>query len=107
MSVQAQVLNLLKELQIRRGLTYIFISHDLSVVKFMSDVMCVMKDGIIVEKGPSDDIYANPDQQYTRELISAIPNDDIAHIEALQQVRDDASAERLRTALQPTGAISI
>src|SRR5690606_16195251 len=52
-SVQAQVLNLLKDLQVRRGLTYIFISHDLSVVKFMSDVMCVMKDGVVVEAGPS------------------------------------------------------
>ena len=59
-SVQAQVLNLLKELQDKRGLTYIFISHDLSVVKFMADMMAVMNDGKIVEFGPSENIYKNP-----------------------------------------------
>jgi len=98
-SVQAQVLNLLKELQIRRGLTYIFISHDLSVVKFMSDVMCVMKDGVIVEAGPSDAIYEDPQDPYTKRLISAIPNDDIAHIEALQDQRVAAWKERMQAAL--------
>ncbi|NCG18931.1 MAG: dipeptide ABC transporter ATP-binding protein [Rhodobacterales bacterium] len=90
-SVQAQVLNLLKELQLKRGLTYIFISHDLSVVKFMSDVMCVMKDGVIVEAGPSDAIYQAPQQQYTRDLISAIPNDDLANIEMRQRQRVEAA----------------
>ncbi len=94
-SVQAQVLNLLKELQLKRQLTYIFISHDLSVVKFMSDVMCVMKDGKIVEAGPSDDIYANPSEDYTKALISAIPRDDLDHIQMRQQQRIDA-AERFR-----------
>ena len=59
-SVQAQVLNLLKELQAKRGLTYIFISHDLSVVKFMSDIMCVMQAGRIAEAGPAEGIYENP-----------------------------------------------
>src|SRR5258707_571066 len=58
-SVQAQVLNLLKELQDKRGLTYIFISHDLSVVKFMADMMAVMNNGKIVEFGPSESIYKN------------------------------------------------
>ncbi len=72
-SVQAQVLNLLKELQLRRGLTYVFISHDLSVVKFMSDTMCVMKDGRIVESGPAEQIYADPAEEYTRRLIASIP----------------------------------
>ena len=72
-SVQAQVLNLLKDLQERRGLTYVFISHDLSVVKFMSDMMAVMNAGKIVEFGPSDAIYANPQNEYTRKLISSIP----------------------------------
>ncbi|MBM4075189.1 MAG: ABC transporter ATP-binding protein, partial [Planctomycetes bacterium] len=62
-SVQAQVLNLLKDLQEHRGLTYIFISHDLSVVKFMSDMMAVMNVGKIVEFGPSDDIYASPQDE--------------------------------------------
>ncbi|MFT7519153.1 MAG: peptide/nickel transport system ATP-binding protein [Kiritimatiellia bacterium] len=98
-SVQAQVLNLLKDLQIRRGLTYIFISHDLSVVKFMSDVMCVMKDGVIVEMGPSDDIYANPAEEYTRQLIQAIPRDDVEHIEELQAQRMRAQKKRLEEAL--------
>lgn len=72
-SVQAQVLNLLKDLQEKLGLTYIFISHDLSVVKFMSDRMLVMQNGQIVESGPSDQIYANPQELYTRALIAAVP----------------------------------
>jgi peptide/nickel transport system ATP-binding protein len=76
-SVQAQVLNLLKELQDKRGLTYIFISHDLSVVKFMADMMVVMNDGRIVEFGPSENIYKNPREAYTRRLIDATPKDDI------------------------------
>ncbi|OYW22466.1 MAG: ABC transporter ATP-binding protein, partial [Planctomycetales bacterium 12-60-4] len=67
-SVQAQVLNLLKDLQERRGLTYIFISHDLSVVKFMADMMAVMSAGKIVEFGPSEQIYAAPKDPYTQRL---------------------------------------
>jgi peptide/nickel transport system ATP-binding protein len=93
-SVQAQVLNLLKDLQEKRGLTYIFISHDLSVVKFMSDVMCVMKDGKFVEMGPSEAIYANPQEDYTRTLIEAIPKDDLDHIRQRQQTRIAAAARR-------------
>src|SRR5215210_6025201 len=76
-SVQAQVLNLLKELQDKRGLTYIFISHDLSVVKFMADMMAVMNNGKIIEFGPSENIYQNPKEAYTRRLIEATPKDDI------------------------------
>jgi peptide/nickel transport system ATP-binding protein len=76
-SVQAQVLNLLKDLQDRRHLTYIFISHDLSVVKFMADMMAVMNQGKIVEFGPSETIYAKPRQEYTRRLIAATPKDDL------------------------------
>ncbi len=72
-SVQAQVLNLLMELRERFGLTYIFISHDLSVVKFMSDRMMVMKDGKIVEMGDADQVYEQPKSDYTRQLIEAIP----------------------------------
>ncbi len=75
-SVQAQVLNLLKDLQAARGLTYVFISHDLSVVKFMSDTMCVMQGGRIVEAGPSEAIYAAPREEYTRKLIASIPTDE-------------------------------
>lgn len=76
-SVQAQVLNLLKQLQLDHELTYIFISHDLSVVKFMSDMMAVMNAGKIVEFGPSENIYANPHQEYTKRLIEAIPDDSL------------------------------
>jgi len=72
-SIQAQVLNLLNELKREFGFTYIFISHDLSVVKFMSDRMLVMKDGKIQEYGDSDEIYANPKTEYTKKLIEAIP----------------------------------
>lgn len=82
-SVQAQVLNLLSDLQDKRDLTYIFISHDLSVVKFMADMMAVMNDGKIVEFGPSEAIYADPREDYTRRLISATPNDDLEHIRKL------------------------
>ncbi len=86
-SVQAQVLNLLKRLQADRGLTYIFISHDLSVVKFMADMMAVMNEGKIVEFGPSDNIYALPKQDYTRKLIDATPRDSLMHIRALTEQR--------------------
>ena len=79
-SVQAQVLNLLKELQDKRGLTYIFISHSLSVVKFMADMMAVMNNGKIVEFGPSENIYKNPRKEYTRKLIDATPKDDLEFI---------------------------
>ncbi len=72
-SVQAQVLNLLNDLKKEFRFTYIFISHDLSVVKFMSDRMVVMQKGRIEEIGDPDEIYANPKSEYTRKLISAIP----------------------------------
>lgn len=92
-SVQAQVLNLLKELQEKRGLTYIFISHDLSVVKFMADMMAVMNGGKIVEFGPSENIYANPHEEYTRKLISATPDDDIEQIRERVAERERRRAE--------------
>ncbi len=72
-SVQAQVLNLLNELKRERNLTYIFISHDLSVVKFMSDRMIVMNKGKIEEMGDPDMIYKNPASAYTKNLIDSIP----------------------------------
>jgi peptide/nickel transport system ATP-binding protein len=72
-SVQAQVLNLLKELQSEFNLTYIFISHDLSVVKFMSDRIMVMNRGKVEEIGPAESIYRTPQQPYTRQLIASIP----------------------------------
>ena len=73
-SVQAQVLNLLRELQEKRQLTYLFISHDLSVVKFISDEVAVMKAGKIIESGKSDALYSNPKDKYTQELIESIPS---------------------------------
>ena len=72
-SVQAQVLNLLNDLKQELGLTYIFISHDLSVVKYMSDRMVVMQEGKIEEMGDSDQIYNKPGTPYTQKLIDAIP----------------------------------
>lgn len=72
-SVQAQVLNLLNDLKQEYHLTYIFISHDLSVVKFMSDRMAVMQNGRIVELNEADTIYAHPQTEYTNKLIGAIP----------------------------------
>lgn len=72
-SVQAQVLNLLKELQLEFELTYIFISHDLSVVKHMSDRIMVMRNGKIVELDTADRVYYQPQSPYTQQLISAIP----------------------------------
>jgi peptide/nickel transport system ATP-binding protein len=95
-SVQAQVLNLLKNLQEERNLTYIFISHDLSVVKFMSDMMAVMNDGKIVEFGPSENIYADAHEEYTRRLIASIPDDSIDKVR--ERVRQRAAAREKRLA---------
>jgi len=81
-SVQAQVLNLLNELKEEFNFTYIFISHDLSVVKFMSDRMIVMQNGKIVEMGLADEIYLNPKTDYTKELINAIPKGELEDIKA-------------------------
>ncbi|MCK6641033.1 MAG: ABC transporter ATP-binding protein [Bacteroidia bacterium] len=81
-SVQAQVLNLLNELKKEFGFTYIFISHDLSVVKFMSDRMVVMQKGKIEEMGDADSIYENPKSEYTKNLINAIPKGELDDIRA-------------------------
>jgi peptide/nickel transport system ATP-binding protein len=72
-SIQAQVLNLLNELKKDFGFTYIFISHDLSVVRFMADRMMVMKSGKILESGEADALVANPASEYTKSLIAAVP----------------------------------
>ncbi len=83
-SVQAQVLNLLNELRDEFNFTYIFISHDLSVVKFMADRMIVMNQGKIEEMGDADEIYNNPQSDYTKGLINAIPKGELADIKAVQ-----------------------
>ena len=72
-SIQAQVLNLLNDLQKKTGVTYIFVTHDLSVVKFISDDIAVMYLGQMVEKAPADELFANPLHPYTKALLSAIP----------------------------------
>ncbi|MFD2681240.1 ABC transporter ATP-binding protein [Bacillus seohaeanensis] len=72
-SIQAQVVNLLKELQKEKGLTYLFIAHDLSMVKYISDRIGVMYFGKLVELAPSDALYKNPLHPYTQSLLSAIP----------------------------------
>ncbi|MBP6224224.1 MAG: ABC transporter ATP-binding protein, partial [Rhizobacter sp.] len=72
-SVQAQVLNLLKDLQDELGLAYVFISHDLAVVRFMADEVLVMKDGEVVEQASVEQILDAPRQDYTKRLIGAIP----------------------------------
>jgi peptide/nickel transport system ATP-binding protein len=72
-SVQAQVLNLLKDLQDEFGLSYIFISHDLAVVKFISDEVLVMQNGDVVEQSETQALLANPQQDYTRRLLGAVP----------------------------------
>lgn len=94
-SVQAQVLNLLNELRDEFNFTYIFISHDLSVVKFMSDRMLVMRDGKIVEMGDADEIYSTPRSEYTQTLISAIPKgrlEDIKNSIAKKKTRSSVFA---------------
>jgi peptide/nickel transport system ATP-binding protein len=72
-SVQAQVLNLLRDLQDELGLAYVFISHDLAVVRFISDEVLVMKDGQVVEQASAAQILAAPQQDYTRRLLGAVP----------------------------------
>jgi oligopeptide transport system ATP-binding protein len=72
-SIQAQILNLLKDLQQEFGLTYLFIAHDLAVVRAMSDRIAVMNQGKLVELGPAEEVYHNPKEEYTRALLSAVP----------------------------------
>ena len=72
-SIQAQILNLLKDLQQEFGLAYLFIAHDLAVVREMSDQIAVMNLGKIVEMGPADEVYTNPRDEYTKALLAAVP----------------------------------
>jgi ABC-type oligopeptide transport system ATPase subunit len=72
-SIQAQILNLLKDLQRDLGLSYLFIAHDLAVVRSMSDTIAVMHGGKIVEQGPAEQVYSRPQSEYTRALLAAVP----------------------------------
>jgi oligopeptide transport system ATP-binding protein len=73
LSIQAQILNLLKDLQREFGLAYLFIAHDLAVVRTMSDRIAVMNNGAIVELGPAEDVYLHPQHDYTKALLAAVP----------------------------------
>jgi oligopeptide transport system ATP-binding protein len=73
LSIRAQILNLLEELQAERGLSYLFIAHDLSVVRHLCDRVCVMYLGIIVEQGPSDQVFTTPKHPYTQALLASVP----------------------------------
>ena len=75
-SIQAQILNMLNQLQEERGLTYLFIAHDLSVVKYISDRVIVMYLGMVVETAPTEELFAHPTHPYTQALLSAIPEAD-------------------------------
>ncbi len=78
-SIQAQILNLLDDLQKELGLSYLFVAHNLAVVEHFSDYVCVMNRGKIVEHGERDQIYDNPQHEYTQKLLSAVPNADPKH----------------------------
>ena len=86
-SVQAQALNLFKALQAKRNLTYLFITHNLSVVKYMADKVAIMYLGKIVESGSTEEIFRNPKHPYTKTLLEAIPS--IEERKAFQQIRGD------------------
>ena len=77
-SIQAQILNLMKDLQVRHGLTYIMISHDLAVVRYMADTIGVMYLGKLVEVGPSDAVFSEPAHHYTQGLLDSIPAAEVA-----------------------------
>ncbi|MHA6299865.1 ABC transporter ATP-binding protein [Devosia sp. CAU 1758] len=82
LSVQAQILNLLKDLQDEFGLTYVFISHDLSVVRYIADEVMVMYFGDVVEHGSRDAVFADPQHDYTKTLFAATPRADVESIRA-------------------------
>jgi oligopeptide transport system ATP-binding protein len=90
-SIQAQILNLLKDLQRDFGLTYLFIAHDLAVVRSMSDRIAVMQSGKIVEEGPAEEVYEHPGHEYTKKLLTSVPVPD-------PRLMRERKAERRRVA---------
>ena len=94
-SIQAQVVNLMIELQKKRGLTYLFIAHDLSMVKFISDRVGVMHYGKLLEVGPADDVYDRPLHDYTKSLISAVPIPDPEVERSRTRIPYDAQKEEM------------
>lgn len=94
-SIQAQVVNLMIELQKKRGLTYLFIAHDLSMVKFISDRIGVMHYGKLLEVGPADDVYDRPLHDYTKSLISAVPIPDPEVERSRTRIPYDAQKEEM------------
>ena len=94
-SIQAQVVNLMIELQKKRGLTYLFIAHDLSMVKFISDRIGVMHYGKVLEVGPADDVYDRPLHDYTKSLISAVPIPDPEVERSRTRIPYDAQKEEM------------
>jgi len=97
-SIQAQILNLMLDLQRDLGLTYLFISHDLSVVRYVSDAIGVMYLGKLVEVGPADDVYYRPVHPYTRGLIDTVP---VADPVASRAREDKGVAGELPSAINP------
>ena len=94
-SIQAQVVNLMIELQKKRGLTYLFIAHDLSMVKFISDRIGVMHYGKLLEVGPADDVYDRPLHDYTKSLISVVPIPDPEVERSRTRIPYDAQKEEM------------
>lgn len=96
-SIQAQVVNLLRKLQKENGLTYLFIAHDLSMVKYISDRIGVMYKGKLVELASSDDLYENPLHPYTKSLLSAIPLPDPDYEKTRKRIKYDPSIHNYST----------
>lgn len=91
-SIQAQILNLMQDLQEQKGLTYVFITHDLSVVRYISDEICVMYLGQMVEKAPARTLFARPLHPYTKALLSAIPIPDIHAKRGFVQLKGEVTS---------------